>query len=170
MAKVVSIKSKAKFQPPKPIRRLIRAGRVQAGKLPKHLVTVEHSADPKQTIFDQIGAVPEGVVQFSRILVAIYKPPIVTKTAGGIILTEQMLDEDMDEFYWQGKVGLVVAKGPQAYVDDETVKFHGQSNEVGDWVWFRPSDGIACSVNEVFCRILSERDIIGQVPHPDYVW
>lgn len=153
----------------KPIRRRLNI-RTPAGQRIAHYVTVEHTSDPKQDILDRIGTVPDGLVQFSRILVAVYQPPIVHKTAGGIIITEQVKDEDIQEYLWQGKVGLVVARGPQAYVDDDATKFHGQSNDVGDWVWFRPSDGMACDVNEVFCRVLTERDVIGKIPHPDVIW
>lgn len=159
----------ASFKAPKPIRRRINL-RTQAGKRIDQFVSVEHATDPRQAILDRIGEIPEGVVQFSRILVAIYQPPMVHKTAGGILLTEGMQEEDLQEFLWQGKVGLIVAKGPQAYVDDETTKFHGTSNAVGDWVWFRPSDGMPADVNEVFCRVFFERDILGRIPHPDYIW
>lgn len=153
----------------KPIRRKINL-RTPLGKVNKHWVTVEHTTDAKQELLAKIGEIPEGAVQFARILVAIYQPPLVQKTSGGIILTDQMQEEDVEEFYWQGKVGLIVAKGPQAYEDDDNVKFHGTANNVGDWVWFQPSNGMACEVNEVFCRVLRERDIIGTIPHPDYVW
>lgn len=160
---------KKPFVAPKPIRRRINL-RTPAGKRLAHHVSVEHTIDPKRAILDKIGVIPEGLVQFARILVAVYQPPMVTKTSGGIILTDQMTDEDMQEFWWQGKCGLIVAMGPQSYQDDDTTKFHGIRNSVGDWVWFRPSDGIGCDVNEVFCRVLTERDIIGKLPHPDMVW
>lgn len=154
---------------PATIRRRINL-RTPAGKRIVHTVTVEHGGDPKATIMDRIGSIPEGIVQFSRILVAIYQPPMVHRTGGGIILTDSMAEEDIQEFLWQGKVGLIVAMGPQAYVDDDAVKFHGTKNKVGDWVWFRPSDGTGCDVNEVFCRVFTERDIIGTIPHPDMIW
>jgi co-chaperonin GroES (HSP10) len=157
------------FQASKPIRRKINL-RTPLGDINSHLVEVVHTEDPKQALFKRMGEIPAELVQFSRILVAIYQPPVVEKTAGGIILTDTMKKDDLREYYWQGKVGLIVAKGPQAYVDDDHTKFHGASNEVGDWVWFRPSDGMACEVNEVFCRLMSERDIIGKVPHPDCIW
>ena len=167
MSEVTKLKPLAKLQ--KPIRRKIGL-RTPAGKRLTHFVDVVHEKDPRQAILDSIGHIPEGVVQFSRILVAVYIPPTITKTAGGIILTDQMTEEDILEFSHQGKVGLCVATGAQAYVDDETTKFHGTKIEVGDWVWFRPSDGIGCDVNEQFCRVLTERDIIGKLPHPDMVW
>lgn len=164
---IPQLKPLAKMQ--KTIRRRLSL-RTPAGKRSTTLVDVIHERDPKQTLLEQVGHIPEGVVQFSRILVAIYQPPMVMKTNSGILLPGTLAEADLEEFLWQGKVGLVVAIGPQAYVDDETTKFHGTKVEVGDWVWFRPSDGTGCDVNEVFCRVLTERDIIGKLPHPDMVW
>lgn len=123
-----------------------------------------HLADPKQDITEALGEIPPEVVMFSRILVAVYRRP--EKTAGGIILTDNGRNEDV----YQGKVGLVVAMGPQAYQDDESTKFYGQSVKIGDWVWFRPSDGMACEINGVTCRVFQEPGIIGKIPHPDSVW
>lgn len=158
------------FEAGRPIRRKINL-RTPAGKRNTHWVEVTHDDDPKQVIQDSIGTLPADVVQFSRILVAIYKPPLITKSAGGIIFTNAMSEEDVEEYYWQGKVGLVVAMGPQAYVDDESAKFHGTKNKVGDWVWFQPSNGQACEVNETFCRVFdSERFLNGVIPHPDFIW
>jgi co-chaperonin GroES (HSP10) len=143
--------------------------RTPLGKRAKIYLDVVHERDPKESLLQRIGNIPAEVVQFNRILVAIYQPPVTNKV-GSVLITEQMTEEDQEEALWQGKVGLVVAKGPQAYVDDEATKFHGQSVTVGDWVWFRPSDGMGCDVNEVPCRTFYERDIIGKIPHPDYVW
>lgn len=163
-AKVVPIRSG------KAVRRKINL-RTPAGKRNTHWVEVTHERDPKELILEGIGKLPEDVVQFSRILVAIYKPPIVTKSAGGIILTDAMSNEDIEEYYWQGKVGLIVAMGKQAYEDDGDIQFHGVRNKVGDWVWFQPSNGQACEVNETFCRVFdSERFLNGTIPHPDFVW
>lgn len=160
----------AAFAPSKPIRRKLSL-RTAVGKINNHWVEVIHDRDPKAAILESIGTVPEGLVQFSRILVAIYKPPIVEKTKGGIILTQSMTADDVEEYHWQGKVGLIVAMGSQAYVDDDAVKFHGTANKVGDWVWFMPTNGQACEVNETFCRQFeSERFINGVIPHPDFIW
>lgn len=153
----------------KPIRRRISV-RTPVGKLSKHLVAVEHKEDPKKAILKAIGAIPDDLVHYARILVAIYLPPMVFKTAGGIMLTDPMSEEDREEYRWQGKVGLIVAMGPDAYVDDHTNIFKHKCR-VGDWVWFRPSDGAHAEVNEVPCRIFDrEGEIRGVVPHPDFIW
>ncbi len=152
---------------PKSIRRRFSV-RTPAGKRSNTWVTVVHEADPRKALLDKIGTIPEGVVLFSRILVAIYVPPIVERTGGGVFIASAIQDEDREESLWQGKTGLVVAMGPQAYVDDGDTTFHGQRVDVGDWVWFRPSDGMGCDINETPCRLFdSERYIIGKLPHPD---
>lgn len=153
----------------KPIRRRFTV-RSPAGKLSTTWVDVVHKEDPKKVLLDKVGDIPDGLIMFSRILVAVYQPPIVEKTSGGILMAQSIQDEDREEALWQGKVGLLIKMGEQAYKDDETVKFHGQKCEVGDWVWFRPSDGAGCTVGQGFCRVFdSERYIIGKLPHPDMV-
>lgn len=150
----------------KPIQRRLTV-RNPAGKRSETFVTVEHKTDPKADILERIGPLPDGIVHGCRIMVAIYHPPVVEKTAGGLFLAKTIQDEDRLEFLHQGKVGLVVAMGPDAYVDTDDVKFT-QKIEVGDWVWFRPSDGLPCDVQTQFCRVFdSERFIIGRLPHPD---
>lgn len=136
---------------------------------------VVHERDPKQDILDRIGEIPKDAVQFSKILVALYVRPMAdegkeAKTAGGIIIPGERVEKEQQEDIYQGKVGLIVAMGPLAYVDDEDNKFHGIANKVGDWVWFRPADGWQCQVNGVLCRLFSEARIIGRLPHPDMVW
>jgi len=124
-----------------------------------------HAEDPKKKLLDEIGEIPEGLVNLNKVLVAIYRRP--EKTVGGIILTDRANDEDV----WQGKVGLIVAMGPKAFVDDDTTQFHGLKYEIGDWVWFRASDGEACQLNGIPCRIFRAEGLInGRLPDPDCVW
>lgn len=131
---------------------------------------VVHEGDPAKDILDRIGEIPPDAVQFSKILVAVYTRPEIQKTAGGIIMPDSRKEKEKEEDIYQGKVGLIVAMGPLAYVDDEDNKFHGIANKVGDWVWFRPAEGWACEFNGVLCRLFSESKIIGRLPHPDMVW
>lgn len=157
------------YKAPKPIRRRIML-KSRVGHVSKHFVSVEHTQDPRQALLDAIGELPQDIVHYARILVAIYVPPMVAKTAGGIMLTEPMKEEDIEEFRWQGKVGLVIAMGPRAYIDDEVNKFEHKC-KVGDWVHFRPSDGANLEVNEVACRIFDNESFIrGNCPHPDFIW
>lgn len=127
-----------------------------------------HEKDPKQAIFDQLGDLSGLELMLNNVLVAVYqRAKTANKTAGGIFLPDKTKDEDK----WQGIVGLVVAKGPKAYQDDEVTKFDGENVEIGDWVWFRPAEGTLCVVNKVLCRVFgSERGIVAKIPHPDYVF
>lgn len=152
-----------------PIRRRFTV-RTPAGKRSSTWVNVVHTEDPRKALLKKVGTIPDGLVMFSRILVAVYQPPIVEKTGGGVFIASSIQEEDREEAIWQGKCGVCVAMGPMAYQDDDTVKFHGQKIEVGDWVWFRASDGMGCDLGETFCRLFdSERYIIGKLPHPDMV-
>ena len=136
--------------------------------LPSGRMRMQHDADPKAMLMDKLGALPPRLVMFNHVLVAIYEPgETATKTKGGIIIP----DKTKSEYIWQGAAGLVVAMGPKAYKDDETTKFDGEKIEVGEWVWFRASDGTVTQVNGVTCRIFRrETDIIGVIPDPDYVF
>jgi len=124
-----------------------------------------HLEDPKEKIFKELGEVPPDIVNLHKILVAIYLRP--DQTAGGIFMTGRSKDEDV----FQGKVGLIVAVGPTAFVDDDDNKFSGLQYSVGDWVWFRPQDGALCQLNGYPCRIFTgEGLLIGRIPDPDCVW
>ena len=127
--------------------------------------------DPKQALLD---ALPDAIAQYevfhNRVLVATYVRP--EKTRGGIILADRSLAEDR----FQGKVGLVIKVGPIAFVDDGGAKFGGIAVKPGDWVTYRPSDGI-----EVFfvdlngrdatpCRQLEDIHILGRTPDPALIY
>ena len=67
-------------------------------------------------------------------------------------------------------MGLVVKKGPLAFVDEEQDWFKGVKVDVNDWVFYRPSDGWSMNVHGVQCRVLRDIDIRGRIPAPDAVW
>ena len=71
---------------------------------------------------------------------------------------------------YQGKVGLVLKKGPLAFVDDDKTSFEGQDASIGDWVVFRSSDGWALNVNGILCRMLQDIQVRLTVPSPDTVF
>lgn len=127
-------------------------------------MTMKHSDDPAKEIWNRIGNLKDVDVFFGSILVAIYKMP--EQTQGGIILTAKTRDENI----YQGKVGLVVKKGPMAFKDTETLKFEGQDVAVGDWVVFRPSDGWPWSIGKEEFRLLRDVDIKARIAAPDSVW
>jgi len=123
-----------------------------------------HSKDPRDELLNEVGDIKEVEIFNNQILCAIYIRP--QKTASGIILTEKYVDEDK----YQGKVGLVLKMGPEAFVDDSGKWFKNMKIKVGDWVVFRPSDGWSVSINGKSCRILDDVAIRGRVKSPDIVW
>lgn len=123
-----------------------------------------HAKDPKTELLDKIGDLSSVDLFNNQVLVAVYIRP--EKTKGGILLPGQTRDEDK----YQGKVGLVVKMGPQAFVDDDNKWFSGVNIQEDDWVFFRPSDGWSITVNDTLCRILDDTNVRGKITHPDQVW
>jgi co-chaperonin GroES (HSP10) len=116
-------------------------------------------------IYDGLGDALDGIQIFhNQILVAVYIRPNVTE--GGIHLPDQTIDEDR----WQGKVGMVLKKGPIAFLDDPRNSFHGQNVEPGEWVMFRVSEAPAISVNGVHCRLLEDIHVRGVISSPSFIW
>jgi co-chaperonin GroES (HSP10) len=128
-------------------------------------MVMRHKIDPAKDLWDKIGDL-KGIrdLYFGEIMVAIYQRP--EQTASGLYLSDKTRDEDK----FQGKVGLVLKKGPRAFEDEGDIKFHGQNVEIGDWVVFRPSDGWQWNVNKVECRMLRDVDIKARISAPDTVW
>ena len=125
---------------------------------------MDHALDPKKELISVLGDTSNVEIFNNQILVAIYIRP--EKTVGGIILTNTIRDEDK----WQGKIGLVIKKGPSAFVDDSKNWFNGITVDVNDWVIFRPSDGWGLTINGIMCRLLDDTVIRGRVSHPDQVF
>jgi co-chaperonin GroES (HSP10) len=125
---------------------------------------MDHEVDPKKKLSEEIGELANVEIFNNQLLVALYIRP--KKTKSGIILTEKTVEEDI----YQSKVGLVVKKGPAAFIDPRGEWFNGVDIQVGDWVVFRPSDGWSINVNNVPCRIIDDMNIRGRINDPDNVW
>lgn len=81
-------------------------------------------------------------------------------------------DISHNEALWQGKVGLVVAKGPLAFLDEPElrIKFHGQNVDIGDWVQWDIHDARQCTINRVHVRYLKDVQIIAKWDDPRLVY
>lgn len=123
----------------------------------------ESSSDPRKALLSAIGKC-DHLVLHSQVLVGTYIRP--AKTAGGIYMTDNTLQED--EF--QGTIGLVLALGPGAFKDDGIAKFHGVKVKIGDWVLYRPADGLALEIRKVPCRIFEDVNIKMLVTDPQLYW
>jgi co-chaperonin GroES (HSP10) len=104
-------------------------------------------------------------VTLDGVLVAVYNRP--EKTKGGIIRPDSRRQEDV----WQGKTGLVVKMGPDAFVDkpEAGILFKNKA-EVGSWVGFNIQDGWIMQVAGIFCRQLRDRSIKVVLTRPDLVY
>lgn len=125
---------------------------------------MEHADDPARKLMEELGDLSTVEVFNNQLLVAVYIRP--QKTKSGIYLTDKTTDEDR----FQSKVGLVIKKGPSAFVDNSGEWFVGTDIKEGDWIVFRPSDGWSITVNGVLCRMIDDMNIKGRINHPDQVW
>ena len=129
------------------------------------VITMHHEKDPKQVLLDQVGKDINSLQLLNtQVLVAVYIRP--EKTKGCIIWTDKTRDEDR----YQSKVGLILKKGPTAFVEEEPKWFGGLTFNEQDWVVFRPSDGWAVTINGVLCRMLEDVSVKMRISHPDAVY
>ena len=127
-------------------------------------VQMLHEKDPKQLLLDKVGNINGIQLLNTQVLVAVYIRP--EKTKGGIIYVDSTRDEDK----YQSKVGLILKKGPTAFVEDGAKWFGDVEFNEHDWLVFRPSDGWNIGVNGVWCRMLEDSSVKAKIDHPDAVF
>lgn len=123
-----------------------------------------HKDDPAKAIFDKAGDLSKFVLFGSQVLIGIYERPKITKS--GIHLADQTVQED----HFQGKSGVVLLKGPAAFVDGADADFYGLSVEPGDWVSIFVSDGRQIQIRGQRCRIVDDCNVRMKIPSPDLIW
>lgn|SRR5512139_2907312 len=125
---------------------------------------LSESQDFKTTVWEELGDVSGIEVFLNQILVATYIRS--EKTKGGIIRPGINVTEDA----YQGKVGLVLKKGPSAFLSDDGTDFLGQTVEVNDYVVYRTGDGWDVTVNGVPCRMLTDKAIKMRIKTPEIIF
>ncbi len=125
---------------------------------------MKHDADPAMAIMKQAGNLDAFELFGNQVLLGVYMRPKVTKS--GIHLADQTLKEDEH----QGKAGLVLKKGPAAFVSDDNYDFRGQDVQVGEWVAIFISDGRKIAINGQLCRLVEDHHIRLKIPAPDVVF
>jgi co-chaperonin GroES (HSP10) len=120
-----------------------------------------HAVDPAQELRMAVGDISKINVYHNNILCAVYKRP--EKTASGLYLSDGIRKEDE----YQGKVVLVLKKGPIAFQDDDKTSFAGQDIQEGEWVVLRSSDGWKLNINGVLCHVIQDTQIKMTIPEPD---
>jgi len=123
-----------------------------------------HDVDPVKKMLDEIGDLSSFDILNNHVLLGIYIRPVRTK--GGIMLTDNYRDEDK----WQGKVGLVLKKGPTAFIDKTGEWFDGITINEHDWLVTRPSDGFLITIRNVFCKLVVDTSTKMRISRPDEIW
>lgn len=109
---------------------------------------ISQSSDPRKAILAAVGDLSRQVVFSDLVLVGTYIRN--EKTTGGIIRPIESLKEDE----YQGKVGLVLKKGPLAYADWEDDMKRGDNAEINSWVVFAIKDTWPVQINGTACRFV----------------
>ncbi len=125
-------------------------------------------------IFEHLGDVPNHRLFRNQVLVAIGVRSTEKVLAGGhkLYLPEKTADEDR----YQAKPGLIIKLGRTAFVDQTGEWFDGDAPRVGEWVFYRASDGWSLDLygndrkTRIACRILNDTDLKGVTTDPGSIW
>lgn len=127
----------------------------------------DYARDPRQFLLDRTELWRRETFTFHNwVVTATYFLPHKIGGGSGLYLPDIVHDEAL----YQGKVGLVIAKGPLAFKDDEHVKFMGQNVEIGDWVVYDIMEGRQFTMDRVHCRRLKDTQIVMRVPDPRLIY
>jgi hypothetical protein len=118
-----------------------------------------------EEIRESIGDISGLDVLGNQLLLGIY---MKGAKIGSIFIPDKTQDEDK----FQGKVGLVLKKGPSAFVSDANHTFSPEEEAIkeGDWVVYRVSDGFPIDINSVHCRLIEDQDLKLTVTDPAIVY
>jgi len=125
---------------------------------------ISQSSNPKLAIITAVGDISKVKVGSDLVLLGTYIRN--EKTAGGIIRPKDNVQED--EF--QGKVGLVLKKGPLASGDWEEGDEIGQNAQLHSWVVFAIKDTWPLQINGVACRVVPYDKLRMRITDPKMVF
>jgi len=128
----------------------------------KAIERISTATNPKRAIQELAGDLSDFKIFGDRVLVGIYARP--EKTKGGIIRPDANKEEDI----WQGKAGLVLKMGGDAFRDENGV-FYEEHAEIGDWVVCFIGDGRPIQVADMPCRIFRDVNIVGVRKDPQSI-
>lgn len=135
--------------------------------------------DPRDALMRAAGPLTDYEVFHDLILVATYiRPPMMMKDVKGNDVEFHYTDRALEEDRFQGKIGLVLKVGPTAFTDGAGKWYGGVTVEPGDWVMYRPSDGIELFIKDhtgkandgLPCRLFSDTSILGRVTGPALIY
>lgn len=131
----------------------------------------EYLNDPKGFLMDRCAVWADNAEYYHNYIVtATYYLPAFEYLPNGQKFHRPQTSQD--EALWQGKVGLVIKKGPLAFVDCPQlgVFFAGQNIDIGDWVQYDIHDPRAFTINRVHCRLLKDVHVIARLKDPRLVY
>lgn len=130
----------------------------------------EYKNDPRSFILDRCALWLEGVTVFHNwIITATYYLPdweFIPNTTVKLYKPESTHDEAL----YQGKCGLVIAKGPLAFCDGPGINFMGQNIDIGDWVTYDIMEGRQFTIDRIHCRRLKDTQVVMRVSDPRLVY
>lgn len=130
---------------------------------------IEYAKDPKEFTLERCRVFLDNMEVFHNWVVsATYYLPAFHILPGGQKF--HYPQKTHDEALWQGKVGLLIAKGPTVFLDEEHVRFHGQNVQIGDWIQYDIHDGRQFTINRIHCRLLKDTQIIARIADPRLVY
>jgi len=129
----------------------------------KTIDDIARSDDPKKAILDAVGDLSGVEIFGDMVLLGIYIRP--EKTRGGILRPQANVAEDV----WQGKVGLVLKWGPDAFVDPESGILYDQVADVGEWCVFKVGDAWNVTIKGLACRLVRDSNIKMKLKDPEAV-
>lgn len=129
----------------------------------KAIGKISTSDDPRQAIFDTVGSLAGVEVLGDRVLIGTFIR--AEKTKGGIIRPDVNIQEDV----WQGKAGLVLKLGPDAFKDTPDYHF-SRSIEIGEWCVYQVGDAWSLNINGCPCRLVRDVNIRMVVADPNIVF
>jgi len=146
----------------------------------------ENPQDAVDEILGAIGDISEIEIAGTQVMLGCYVRPAVTRT--GLRTGAAMQAEEA----WQGKVGLILKMGPQAFEKADPADWGGRLPQVGDWVFSRAQDSWSFMLQGLGgkklriknrhdeiedarewagwpCRLVYARDIYGRVKNPHII-
>jgi co-chaperonin GroES (HSP10) len=129
----------------------------------KAIEAISRSRDPRSAILDFMGDISDVEVLLNRVLVATHIRSNVT--TGGIIRPDVNVEEDV----WQGKCGLILKYGPDAFKDDEEYTWGASKLYEGDWGVYKVGDGWSVTVKNYPCRIVRDSSFMMRVQDPNVI-
>lgn len=124
----------------------------------------DSKGDVRHIIHKMVGDLSGIEIIGDMVLVATYIRR-VAKTAGGIWLPDSSKQEDV----WQGKAGLVLKWGPDAFRDPDSGEVYEQNVAPGEWCVFKVGDGWQVGLRDYPCRLVRDVSIKMKISDPDII-